>query len=386
MPHLYNERVRGEKWLNWAGYGTWLVIGLPTIGKMANGEFAGWQAAVWGIAFGGFGLGFSACLLSRSISRRYWRQVFAAALVLQTASGLAMVWLSHNAVAAATLAIVAAEVTAVFPVAVAWGWMSVQSAILGIVWAQFGGWLAGLTIGGSFAGFQVFSIAAVSLAVREHAARQDLARANAEIIATQSLLAESSRTGERLRISRDLHDMLGHHLTALSLQLDVASRLTSGPALEQVREAHAITRLLLSDVRDVVSQMRDTSRIDFARVMRTLAGGTRAVRLHLDIPEQLLIEESGQAHALLQCVQEIITNAIRHGEAQNLWIRITERADGIDLHARDDGRGVSEVKWGHGLTGMRERFEEFSGSIDVAPGAERGFEVLGFLPRTAAAS
>ena len=83
----------------------------------------------------------------------------------------------------------------------------------------------------------------------------------------------------------------------------------------------------------------------------------------------------------MRCVQEIITNAARHGGARHLWVRIETRADGIDLHARDDGRGAAEVTWGNGLTGMRERFAEYDGRIEVAPGAGRGFEIHGFMPR-----
>jgi signal transduction histidine kinase len=221
----------------------------------------------------------------------------------------------------------------------------------------------------------------MSLARSEREARQDLARANAELVATQSLLAENSRIAERLRISRDLHDTLGHHLTALSLQLDVASRLSSGQAAEHVREAHAITRLLLGDVRSVVSEMRETSRLNMADAIRALAAGGGALQIHFDLPGALEIDDPDQAHALLRCVQEIITNASRHGGAENLWIRIERRADGIDLHARDDGRGAAHVTWGNGLKGMRERFEEFSGRIEVTAAAGRGFEVHGFIPR-----
>ncbi len=221
----------------------------------------------------------------------------------------------------------------------------------------------------------------MSLAISERAARQELSRANAELHATRALLAESSRVDERLRISRDLHDTLGHHLTALSIQLDVASRLTSGQAEGHVREAHAITKLLLADVRDVVSRMRDTSRIDLVQAIRTLADAAGALRIHVDLPETLVLDDTDRAHALLRCVQEVITNATRHGGARNLWIRIEPRPDGIGLHARDDGRGATDVKWGNGLTGMRERFDEFSGRLDITPGAGRGFEVHGFMPR-----
>lgn len=369
--------VRSEKWLDWAAYATWLVVGIPTIVEIWTGELGGWRAAVWVAAVLAFGAALTVCLRRRPA---------VPLLIVQSLAGLTMIYVSENGTAGATLVIVAAEAAAVLPAGAAWAWVAVQSVLLGAIWSYFDGWIGGVTVGGSFAGFQAFAIATMSLARSERAAREELGRANAELIATQSLLAENSRIAERLRISRDLHDTLGHHLTALSLQLDVASRLTSGQAADHLREAHAITRLLLGDVRDVVSQMRETSRIDLAQSLRALATGRGAPVVHLDMPDALPLEDAGQAHALLRSVQEIVTNAARHGGARNLWIRIERRADGIDLHARDDGRGAAELTWGHGLRGMRERFEEFSGRVEVTPGPGRGFEVHGFLPHPQAAS
>ena len=230
------------------------------------------------------------------------------------------------------------------------------------------------------------TIATATLALRERAAREELTRANAELIATRSLLAENSRVAERLRISRDLHDTLGHHLTALSLQLEVASRLASGPAADRVHEAHAITRLLLSDVRDVVSRLRESSRFDLAEAIRTLAGSAATLDVHLDVPDEVAVDDPLQAHAILRCVQEIITNTSRHAAARNLWIAIERRDDGIALTARDDGRGADVVAWGNGLRGMRERFEECSGRMELSSAAGRGFEVRAFLPREAQAA
>jgi signal transduction histidine kinase len=232
------------------------------------------------------------------------------------------------------------------------------------------------------AAFQAFAATSSYLALSESRAREGLASANAELHAAHALLAEKSRTEERLRISRDLHDALGHHLTALSLQLDVASRLSGGKAAEHVQQAHAITRLLLSDVRDVVGTLREARPSDLAQAIRALGGTAPGLSIHFDLPDVLPVDDGPRAEALLRCVQEIITNAVRHARASNLWIRIESRPDGIALHARDDGRGAAQLSLGHGLTGMRERFAACAGSVEFNSRRDIGFEVRCFMPTT----
>jgi signal transduction histidine kinase len=92
------------------------------------------------------------------------------------------------------------------------------------------------------------------------------------------------------------------------------------------------------------------------------------------------VDDASRAETLLRCVQEIMTNTARHADAQNLWIRLDARADGIALHARDDGRGADVIACGNGLTGMRERFELHAGHVEFSAGRGTGFEVRGFLP------
>jgi signal transduction histidine kinase len=225
--------------------------------------------------------------------------------------------------------------------------------------------------GGAFAGFQMFAVSTAWLTRSESLARQALARTNAELTATRELLAENSRVSERLRIARDLHDTLGHHLTALSIQLDVASRLTDGAAAAHIREAHAVAKL---------RTLREGRHIDVAQALHALASVPGTLDIHLEMPERLDLEDSAQAHALLRCVQEIITNTTRHASAKHLWITIAQRPEGVDLRARDDGRGADVLEWGNGLRGMRERFEEYAGRVEVSSAAGRGFEVRAFMP------
>ena len=234
--------------------------------------------------------------------------------------------------------------------------------------------------GGAFAASHVFNLGQSFLRQSEQSAREQLARANAELKIAQELLAENSRVGERLRISRDLHDSLGHHLTALSLQLDVASRRVNGRAADHVREAHAIAKLLLSDIRDVVGELRQTGRIDLSAVLLPLAATSEVPRVHLEMPEPFYLDDPAHANAWLRCVQEILTNATRHAGARHLWIEFEQDGDGITLHARDDGIGSADLKPGYGLTGMRERIEERGGRVEFNPVPGRGFEVLAHMP------
>jgi signal transduction histidine kinase len=406
----YNGRMREGRWLNAAALATWLICGLPQLVAIAQGAFRGWPATIWTASYLVYGAALISLLgLVRPLRGRYTPLLLVG---VEIATALTVVILSliyrHGTNSTpALLVIVAAmlpylapsKTTAARPRAevalppgVIWSIIAVlMLANVAILYAVDRRWTAALSFGISMGGFMLFAAASSFLVRSEAAAREQLAALNAELMGTRALLAESSRAEERLRISRDLHDTLGHHLTALSLQLDVASRVSEGQSVNHIRQAHAITKLLLSDVRDVVSRLREPSQLDLAQAIRALAiehrgpaeaggSGHGGVAIHLDLPEELSIEDAARAEILLRCVQEIITNTARHAQARNLWIRLESRTDGIALHARDDGRGADLVACGNGLTGMRERFQQFSGHVEFSGHAGDGFEVRAFLP------
>jgi signal transduction histidine kinase len=367
-----------ERWLTVAGLTTWLVSALPTLLRILNGNMSATGLVIWAIAFPLFGLAFGAMCLDRPglLRRPAVRLVL---LALQSIAGLAMTSTAPDIFPAATLVVVAGQLDDV-PQRVAAAWILVQTLGLAVISLMVVNPALAVAVGGSFGAFQTFAYVTASLTRRERLARQELTRAHAELLSTRALLAESTRNEERLRISRDLHDTLGHHLTALSLQLDVASRLAGGKAAEHVQQAHAITRLLLSDVREVVSELRSGRGVDLGRAMRDLAARSSTPVIHLDVPDGLEIEEGPRADALLKCVQEIITNTTRHASAQHLWIVLARDAAGITIHVRDDGRGTNAIAPGNGLTGMRERFEALGGRIEFRSSEGRGFEIHGFIP------
>ncbi|HET6396448.1 MAG TPA: sensor histidine kinase [Pseudoxanthomonas sp.] len=232
-----------------------------------------------------------------------------------------------------------------------------------------------------YVGFAAFVLTTAYVARQQAQARDEQRRLNAELRATRALLAESARVNERTRISRELHDLLGHHLTALSLNLEVASHMTEGRAQEHVRQAHTLAKLLLTDVREAVSQLRDASGgIDLATALRPLADHVPALDIDLQIESPLAVDDPERAHVVLRCTQEIITNAVRHAGARQLRIRIWREDGAIRLDARDDGQGTDGLVPGNGLRGMRERVQQCGGTLDIQTRRGAGFQLRLSVP------
>jgi signal transduction histidine kinase len=234
-----------------------------------------------------------------------------------------------------------------------------------------------------YAGFSLF-VFVTSLVARQQAqARDEQRRLNAELRATRALLGESVRVNERTRISRELHDLLGHHLTALSLNLEVAGHLAEGRVKEHVQQAHTLARLLLTDVREAVSHLREGGAIDLAAALRPLAENVPSLDIRMEIEEPLTLDDPERAHVLLRCTQEIITNTVRHSGAGHLWIRAERVRDCIVVHARDDGRGADQLVAGNGLRGMRERLMQYGGELLIDTRPDAGFSLMLTLPVSA---
>lgn len=231
-----------------------------------------------------------------------------------------------------------------------------------------------------YVGFSAFVLVTAYVARQQAQARDEQRRLNTELRATRMLLAESARVNERTRISRELHDLLGHHLTALSLNLEVASHMTEGRAQEHVRQAQTLARLLLTDVREVVSQLRQGDAIDLGAALLLLAERVPGLDIHMDIDAPLTLEDAERAHVLLRCTQEIITNTVRHARARNLWVRCRREHGQIVIDARDDGAGANEVVAGNGLRGMRERLRQHGGRMTLESRAGAGFRLCLQLP------
>lgn len=204
-----------------------------------------------------------------------------------------------------------------------------------------------------------------------------LEQAHAELEAAQLRLAQTSRADERLRIARDLHDLVGHQLSALAVNLEAASHLTDGRAREPVEQARRLAKDLLADVRRVVGQLREPH-AELRLALKDMAAAIPRPVVHLAVADDLPDLGDETTEAVVRCVQEMLTNAVRHSGAEHVWVDVTAPEGRLLVQARDDGRGAAQVVPGHGLTGMRERVRALGGVLEV-DGAD-GFRVRVELP------
>ncbi|HEU4412221.1 MAG TPA: histidine kinase [Polyangiaceae bacterium] len=335
----------------------------------------------WVVSYLAFGLGLALAEPEGSVRRRL------GGLLVQTPALLSMAWLVPCRFGALLLVIVAWQVALLFSPRVLALWISAQTLAVGCCLCSGDGASACTSYLIGLLGSQVFAAVTVLVARREAEARGELARANAELLATRALLAEASRAQERARIAREMHDVLGHGLTALGLQLEVARHLLpEGDARSHVARAREVGANLLREVREVVGKTRDGAAPDLGRALRVLAEQTPGLRVHLEMPEPFLVEDGERAHCVLRCVQEVVTNTLRHAGAQNLWVTIGSTPEGVTIDARDDGRCAGEVCPGVGLSGMAERVRAVGGTLAFELSPSQPFALSARLPARAGAA
>jgi signal transduction histidine kinase len=363
-----------HKVLIWAAVATTCVAELPLWVELARRPelLSTLRFAAWMVLFVVF---LAALVLHSGVPGR--RTL--ALLALQSLSAVGMCYLLHNSLTSVLLVIIAAELPGVLPLRPSLVWIGAQTAgFAGSLVTQIG-IVDGLILTAAFGSFELFSFYTFRVAESERQARADLAQVHESLLATRQLLAETTRAAERLRIAGELHDVLGHHLTALSLHLEAALHTPPEQTRERVQSAQELAKGLLREVRDVVSTLREDEPASLA-ALGALGAGIEEPRVHLAVEPGADLSDPAVSHAVLRCAQEVFTNAVRHAGASNLWLEVS-RADGsLTLHARDDGRGASEVHPGNGLCGMRERIEKLGGRLDVATAPGQGFTVTAWIP------
>lgn len=384
-------RLSHTQMLRYAGLFTWAVVGIPLVlntwyfpaGDVD--ERIPYAPDIVGSTVAYFVFGAAYWLVTRDLGMRRPRKFDTGLLAVLTISAIAVSKLTATGLGSILLMLVSGVIPWLMPVGAGVAWLILQNVPLIPVFEGLGFTPVFAVLQAMmYVGYSSFTFITGLVARQQAAAREEQRRLNAELRATRALLAESSRMSERLRISRELHDLLGHHLTALSLNLEVAGHLAEGKALEHVRQSHTLAKLLLTDVREAVSEMREERGVDLSSALKVLVEGVPALQVALELPETLRIDDPERAQVLLRCAQEIITNTVRHAGATHLTLRLSEDAGGLRLEARDNGRGAKVAAPGNGLRGMRERLSACGGRVDIITAPGEGFALDVRLPLEAA--
>lgn len=200
---------------------------------------------------------------------------------------------------------------------------------------------------------------------------EQLQRANEQLHAFAEEKEQMGETRERNRLAREIHDTLGHILTGISVGVDAVSVLmdvSPEAAKKQLATIGDMARTGLNDVRRSVRKLKpdalERMSLENAIFQMTeeMSKGTNTKIYFASYMDKLEFEPDIE-ETLYRIVQESTTNAIRHGKATEIWIRISEKNGEMILMVSDNGRGCADIEEGFGLKHMRERVELAGGSL-----------------------
>ena len=360
-----------------AALGLWLAYGWPVLTQhWVGGTIRSVTVPpLWFVPFAVMGAAVLAAMILKLSEKVQWTL-----LGIQLAAVVAMTALVPWAGMSSFLVVIAWQVGISTSAGKALSWVAMQNlAIIGTLAQALRPDLCWVLT--KSAALQLLFVFTAQALRREAQTSRALAQTNRELRSAQAIIASNVRNAERLRISRELHDAWGHELTALRLQLEIASHVTEpAKANDHVLKAKGLASALLGKVRDVVATLREAGRSDLKDDLEALARSVPVPAIHIDILPGIAVSPD-HAHALVRCAQEAVTNAVKHADAENLWLQIRPDSHGVRLIARNDGTPrPTETAPGSGLLGMRERVEELGGRLAVQPGASYGFTVDAWLP------
>lgn len=308
------------------------------------------------------------------------RRLRDALLWLQLLVALVMIELApRTGVAPVLLVVVAAQLAMTWRPLHALLAMCAANGVFGLLMVRAGHDAAWIMVA-IYSGFQAFAALTGHYARSAENARDRLALVNADLLATRALLADSARDAERLRVARELHDVAGHKLTAMKLNLRA---LATDPALAerpQVRLSEQLASELLEDIRNVVQALRDSRGLDLETALRALAAPLPQLRMQLRIAKDAVIRDPQVAETVLRIVQEAMTNAARHAEASTLWVDLRRDGRQLLLRIADDGQAPAQLREGNGLAGIRERVTGIGGQLRIGHGAAGNLELTVEFP------
>jgi signal transduction histidine kinase len=219
---------------------------------------------------------------------------------------------------------------------------------------------------------------------------RDLAAAEARAAALE-LERREAIANERSRIARELHDVIAHSVSVMTVQAGAAEEMLKvdpSRAVEPVRAVQETGRQALVEMKRLVGMLREQDDelglapqpgvADVERLVAQMAEAGLDVRLHVEgEPRPLPIGVDLSAYRV---VQEALTNALKHGNGAAATVTLRYEPDALAVEIADDGRSARLGDGGHGLVGMRERVGIFGGTFEAGPRESGGFAVRALLP------
>jgi signal transduction histidine kinase len=273
--------------------------------------------------------------------------------------------------------------------------------ICGIVLTLFGalvgmsaGWQTGISAALSFAPGAIFVIIFTEVTLNESRARIEVERLARDLRAAHDDLAryavqveELATEKERTRLAREIHDSLGHYLTAINVQLEAARALqadAASPAAGLLERAQALAKEGLQEVRRAVAALR-VSPLEGRSLPALLDELVQACRA---AGVETVLEVQGRPRplappaemALYRAAQEALTNVRKHAHARHAAVTLSYTPDVVRLRVQDDGLGSAAPAGGFGLVGLRERMQLLGGALTTLSAPGEGFMLEVVLP------
>lgn len=206
-------------------------------------------------------------------------------------------------------------------------------------------------------------------------------RANLELKSYIEVAEENAEIRERKRISREIHDTLGHALTGISAGIDavlVLVDMDKESAKKQLHNLSEIVRQGIVDVRRSLNKMRPGALEELtlkASLQALIKPYTKIANLTIELDYQWgeVDFEKTTEIVIFRAIEEAITNSIRHGQAQHIWLKLTHDETHYYVDISDNGRGCQNIKYGFGLTQMQERLATIGGKLSYQ--GDDGFKI-----------
>ena len=200
-------------------------------------------------------------------------------------------------------------------------------------------------------------------------------------------IEELTITKERNRVAQEIHDSLGHFLTALIMNLDYMEKVfdkNPEESMELIIKAQKLARDSMNELRDAVYTLKDSEKaVNLLDLINELINNltiNQEVDVKLDINGEIKGLSLNIKNIIFKTIQEALTNSIKHGQGTRFFISIQKQDEILTLTIKDNGRGCGQISKGHGLKGIEERVNNVKGIIKYQSARNKGFEINVSIP------